>query len=397
MNLKKKLKKYKNLYDLLSWCRLFIFFIYYRLFMIIFSVIPIKRNKIMIINYAGKGFGDNGKYIVERLLLENKDVNIYWATSSKYKKTLPEKVNYTKFNSIIFLFHLSTSKIWISNSRLYYGIKKRKRQFYIQTWHSTLRLKKIEKDAIELFNKQLIVTCKSDSKMIDLIVSGSDFSTNTYRNSFWYEGDIENCGTPRCDILFDKKQKKVIKKKIYEKYEIDENKKIILYAPTFRKNTNEKDSYIDWKKIIDRVNDEYVVFVRMHPISKTIIENSDRIYNVTDYPDMQELISISNYLITDYSGCCFDMMLTGNPCILFTKDLDDYLSHERKLYFNFNELPFPNIQKENDLISLINNFDFKKYKENVAIFSKKVGICETGNASKRIVEIIMEVIKNEKI
>ena len=396
--IKRKLSKHKKIFNLISKCKLIIIGLLYRFFLTIFSIFRIDNNKIIIISYAGKGYGDNGKYIVNELISnQNNKFKIYWATSEKFKNSLPKEVNYTKYGSISYLYHLATSKIWINNSRFTYGVKKRKDQYYIQTWHSSLRLKKIEKDTIESLNPQYVLTCKKDSKMIDLIISGCDFSTNIYKNAFWYNGKILNCGTPRCDLFFNKKTKEDLKKKIYNKYNIDKTKKIILYAPTFRKNTNETECYLNCESFAKKINKEYILLVRFHPISKYTINNSENLINVTNYEDMQELISISDFLITDYSGCCFDMMINNKPCILFTKDIESYLANERNLYFNFEDLPFPTVKNEKKLIELINNFNDKEYKSKVCQFEKKIGLCETGIASKTLVNHIKKVVKNEKI
>lgn len=398
INLKKKLVKYKVLYNFLSWCKLFMFSMYYRFFWILFRIIPICKSKIVIVSFSGKGYGDNGKYISNQLLKNNQieKIKIYWATTNLGKQTLPNNVHYCKYNSIRFLFHLYTAKIWINNSRFPYGITKRNNQYYIQTWHSSLRLKKIEKDAIDSLNPQLILTCKADSKMIDTMVSGCEYSTNTYKNSFWYNGEVLNIGTPRCDLFFNFDIKKRLKKELSKKYGFDINKKIILYAPTFRKKMNEENAYLNIEKIIHLLPKEYILFVRFHPISKYSIENNN-IINMTNYGDMQELICVSDYLITDYSGCCFDMMINNKPCILFTKDIDDYLKKERNLYFSFDELPFPFVKNEEALIDLINTFNIDEYKKRVNEFKNKIGLYENGNSSHLLSELILEVIKNEKI
>lgn len=369
---------------------------YIKLWLLIFSIFPIKKNKIMIVSYYGKGYGDNGKYIVNELLQRENLYSIYWACNEKNKYSLPNDIKYVKFNSLKYFFHLATSKVWINNTRFKYGTRKRKKQYYIQTWHSSLRLKRIEKDAENSLSKEYVMTCKSDSKMIDIITSGCDFSTNIYQNSFWYDGEIFKSGTPRCDIFFNKNQKASIKKNIFDMYNLS-NKKIILYAPTFRENDNEKSVYLDCDAFSKKLSDEYILFVRFHPLSKSHIDNTQKMINVTHYPDMQELLAISDYLITDYSGCCFDMMINNKPCILYINDIESYLQKERNLYFEFDELPFPKIKEEKDLIKAINEFDEKKYKKDIAMFNETVGLFENGEGSKNICNRIDEVIRSEKI
>ena len=395
VKLKRKISKYPVIFNSISFVKLHLIGFYYRFFMLLFSLFSINNSKVIIISYSGKGYSDNGKYIAEELRKIRK-LKIYWASHPKYKNSLPSDIMYTKMNSIEFLYHLSTAKVWVNNSRFVFGIRKRKKQFYIQTWHSSLRLKKIEKDAEASLNPQYIRTCKADSKMIDLIISGCEFSSNTYKNSFWYNGEILNCGTPRCDIFFKKDIIKNIKKKICKQYKLDISKKNILYAPTFRKNVDESKVYINCSKLLKNLNGQYNLLVRFHPISKYTIENKD-VINVTDYPDMQELIAISDFLITDYSGCCFDMLIKGDPCILFTKDKKEYFKKERNLYFSLEELPFPKVEDEIDLAKMIDNFDYEQYNNNILKFEEKIKIYEKGIASKTIAKIIEGKCNVEKV
>ena len=309
---------------------------------------------------------------------------------------MPPNIHYTKINSINYLYHLSTAKVWINNSRFVYGTRKRKKQYYSQTWHSSLRLKKIEKDAEESLNPQYIKTCKADSKMINLIISGCEFSTNIYRNSFWYDGEILNCGTPRCDIFFNTQKMTSIKENLCNKYNIDSSKKIVLYAPTFRKNLNENDTYINCEKLLYFLHDQYNLLIRFHPISNYSIDN-EKIINVTDYPDMQELISICDFLITDYSGCCFDMLIKGGPCILFTKDKKEYFKKERNLYFSLEQLPFPQAEDEKELANLLENFPHEEYMIDCLKFKNRIQLFETGNASKIVAEVVERECNDEKL
>ena len=79
--------------------------------------------------------------------------------------------------------------------------KKRDGQFYVQTWHSSLRLKKIEADAVDGLTDNYIKMAKADSKQTDLLISGCQFSTEIFRRAFWYDGPIVSTGTPRGDVL----------------------------------------------------------------------------------------------------------------------------------------------------------------------------------------------------
>lgn len=396
--IKKIIKKNNGLFNFFSWIKLYFIFLYYTIFMYIFRIFPIKNNRIMFISYYGKGYGDNAKYVCNELLKNREKYELIWGTKRKFKESLPDGVRYVCYGSLKYLYYLSTAKIWINNTRCIYGVKKRKKQYYIQTWHSSLRLKTIERDAEEYLKKQYILAAKNDSKICNLIISGCKFSSDIYHESFWYDGEILETGTPRCDIFFNEHED--IINNVYKYFKIDRTKKIILYAPTFRKNDINCNNFFNYSSFIEKINEkkqDYILLVRFHPNSNTSIKCTKNIYDATKYPDMQELIVSSDILITDYSGCCFDAMIAKKKCILYVKDLEQYMKTERSLYFDFEELPFKKIKTEEDLTKEIINFNYEKYLDRIEIFDKKIGNNEHGNAAELIVERINKVINNEKI
>lgn len=366
------------------------------LFYKLFWIFKIKNNKVVVVSYFGKGYGDSGKYICNELNRRNKDIDIVWLsknTSSKF----PSFVRVVKYNSLKSFYELATAKVWIDNSRKRPYITKRKNQFYMQTWHSNLRLKKIEKDAENDLDKQYIWYAKRDSEMADAIIAGCDFSYNTIKNSFWYDGPIYKTGIPRCDELFNNSPE--VLSDIKNKLGIAEIDNIILYAPTFRKNS--EISLCNFELLTNKLklkyNDNFVLLVRFHPISKYTINENDYLKNVTDYPDIQELIKVSDVLITDYSGCMFDAAIARKKCILYIPDYEEYLKKERDIYFKFDELPFEKTYNESELTDAIINFDVKKYNSRLKKFLNQINSYEDGHASERVVDLIEEVLANEKV
>ena len=398
MNFKKIKNRIKNNKTIYKYCVLFVSFlesIPYRVFYVLFRFFPVKNNKIVICSYYGKGYGDSPKYIVNELLTRKKNLDIVWLVNN-IEMEIPEGIRKVKYNSIRSFYELTTAKIWIDNCRKPYYVLKRKNQFYLQTWHSSLRLKKIEKDVINELSPKYIKNAKSDSKKMDLLTVGCKFSEDMYDRVFWYNGEKLCCGTPRCDLFFDEKIKAELNLKIRNKYNL-KNKKIILYAPTFKKNYETDDVSINFEDILKKINlsDEYVFLVRLHPISKKIVKEDKNVLNFTDYPDIQELITICDFFITDYSGCCFDAMFADKPCVLYTPDLDLYLKNERSLCFDFDKLPFQKIMKPDDLVNAILNFDYDKYLAEINNFKLEIGSYEKGIASSQIADVIENVINKK--
>ena len=364
----------------------------------IFRIFPIKNNQILFENFTGKGYGDNPKYIANELLKKSDEYKLYWVVRKRIKLKFPKNIIPIKLYSLKYFYILSTSKVWISNSRFDQYVVKRKNQFYIQTWHSPLRLKKIEYDAYENLSDYYKKVMINDSKNIDLMIAGCDFSYDIYKTSFNYKGTIKKTGTPRCDMFFNKQKCIEIKKRLCEEFKIPKNKRIVMYAPTFRKKGIDLKKF-NIEKIYDSIDDgNTILLLRFHPSSKFDIKiNNNDIINVSEYPDMQELICLEDIMITDYSSCCFDQMIAGKPCLLYVPDLDSYLSHERNLYFDFNELPFPIIKNYKDLKKGIININSEECVNKINDFKKRINLYENGNATKKIVKFIEGVIKNEKI
>lgn len=123
----------------------------------IFRVFPIKKNKVVVSCYDGKGYGDHGKYICNELLTRDADLEIVWPSGNP-EDVFPAGVRPVKFRSIRAVYEQVTAKIWIDNKRKKDFVRKRKGQYYIQVWHGGLGIKKVEMDAQGILINRLCQT-----------------------------------------------------------------------------------------------------------------------------------------------------------------------------------------------------------------------------------------------
>lgn len=378
----------------------------------VFRIFPVKKNKIVMWTFeCGGGYGCSPKYIAQEILKRNrlKDTNykIYWLLNDMNKPFPPEikKIKNTLWNRA---YHLSTANFWVSNTRTFYGTKKRKKTTYLQTWHGTVALKPIGKYRGDNFPKMAYIVSEYDSKMIDYALSGSKWCTSVWPDGLVYDGDILEIGSPRCDILFTGIKEKHLQ--LREEYNIPLNAKIMIYAPTFRGGSQKnqrsvatEEVTIDFDKVIEaletRFGGEWYVFLRLHPqlaekIEKMPIRNTNkRLIDVSQRPDMNEIIAASDAFITDYSTAIFESFLTGNPGFIYADDLEEYVMDRGKLMFDINEIPFSVAKNSESLVENILSFDENRYQQACKIFIKKLGIMEDGKASKRIVDLIVDIDK----
>ena len=363
----------------------------------LFWIFPIKNNKIFCLNFDGKQYGESPKYIVEELN-KNSEYDVVWGIKDIDKTE--KNIRYVKMYTFNFFYELATSKIWIFNTRKKFFISKRKKQYYVQTWHGCIALKKIEKDVEELLPKTYIMDAKKDSKDIDLFVSSNKIFSEQCKTAFDYYGEIIEEGTPKNDLLINGKFNK---EELYKKLNINKDVKLILYAPTFRENY-ENDPYdIDLQEMINKLeeitNQKWLACVKFHPnylyTNKYQQENKCDKIKIEEIKnlDIVELILLADIVITDYSSIMFDAMIINKNVILYVKDLKEY-NKERGMYFDIENLPFIVAYNNEDLLNKMEkNIYSNQYLETYKEFKRKIGLNETGHASKSIAERIEKQIK----
>lgn len=365
---------------------------FYKTFNLLIPFVRIHEKRIFFDDFNGAGFGGNPKYIALKLQALKPEYELIFAYNRQRcaPSDFPTFVKTVPVNSFKYLMALASSKVWISDCRLRIHIHKRKNQFYIQTWHASIGTKKSEKDSENVLSKSYIKAAKKDSRQIDLITCGSEQMYNFHKNAFWYDGEILKSGCPRSDILFDKKKASEIKSRLGF-----EDKKLCLYAPTFRNSSSTEQYGFDYVRVANalksKFSGEWVIMLRLHPnIRRFDVKNLPPfVKNFSRYDDVQELLSASDVLLTDYSSIVYDFMLTDRPAFIYAKDFEDY-EKERGFLIDLKETPFPIARNIGELENNILEFDYNSYTKNVSDFKEKIGSYEDGHASERAVSWILE-------
>ena len=370
----------------------------YRIAAIVYSVfrhLPVKKDRVLLFSYYGEQFGGAPKYI-DKYIRKNNELDVVWAfvEPEKYKKRLPGQT-IVRYGHTAYYYMLATSGTIITDYRMTAEFEKRPQQRYIQTWHSSLRLKQIEKDAVDTLPETYVRMAIKDSQQIDVLLAGSKKSKEIFQSAFWYDGVIAETGTPQCDILIHQDQS--IREKVLQYYGIPAGSHVAMYAPTFRKNHDtsvyDLDANAVLKSLYERFGGEWYLLVRLHPHLKNDLScftYSERIIQATDYDDVQELLCATDFLISDYSAIMFDYSVTGKPCILYTPDLEEYIAKDRKFYFEMRDLPFDSVRHKEDLAVAIEQFNQARFDKRIKSFRQSIGSYDDGNACRRVIHLIME-------
>lgn len=369
-----------------------------RLLMISMRIFPIQNNKVVFSNFVGKGFGGNPKYIYLKLS-EQVSIDAVWLVSNLHENNnLPDNVRAVKYHSLRKFYELATAKVWIDNCRKGEYMVKRSSQYYVMTWHGGIGIKKVENDAAVLLGKEYVRYAKIDSERIDLMISNSAWCTKLYNKSFWYSGEIIEEGLPRLDCLVNLTVYSGIKKL----FGIPDSTRIIMYAPTFRKEKSLKPYKIAPDLVVNELANkfggEWVFMYRLHPsisIKINIPECICQVIDVSTYNDIYQLLTVTDVVITDYSSIIFDFAETNKPAFLYVTDLEEY-NKDRSTYFDIKALPFPFSDSNAQLVKNIRAFDMDEYKKELDSFFSKLGLNETGHAAESIANKIIEHMSSKE-
>lgn len=358
---------------------------------------PINQNQIIFESFLGKYYSDSPKYLYEYLYNNFRDdFEFVWVINDKHVK-IPGNPKKVKRFSLEYYKEVAKSKYWVINGRQAARLKKRDDQIIVSTWHGT-PLKKLGLDIgnIHTRNPNIKKSYIKIGRNWDYLISPNRYTTNILRSSFAYEGEILESGYPRNDILYNATNENITK--IKQNLNIPSDKKVILYAPTWR-----DDEYIGAGKInfelkleLDKLqkelSDEYIILVRTH----YFIANNLNLkpykgfaFDVCDYDDIAELYLVSDILITDYSSVFFDFANLKRPILYYTYDLEKYENVLRGFYIDIHtEVPGPLLKTTEEVIDSIKNIEKIKseYSDKYDEFYERFCSIDDGNASKRIYE-----------
>lgn len=359
----------------------------------VFFVFPLKKNRVIFESFSGDGYSCNPKYISEYLKKEyGNSVEVVWAVKDGVKT--PENVVACKYRSFQHFLYRITSKVYVCNFLQAIEIPKRKAQIEIQTWHGGGCYKKIGNEE-KLRNSAYEKRRDMHLKEIDyFIVSSLYWEQEVCRKQLGYTGKILEIGMPRNDCLV--KQTVLDKKKsIRKKIGISEDCFAVLYAPTWREGLDQFE-LIDYEQIKaafeKRFDKKCEILFRAHIYGKEKLSN---VIDLTQYPDMQELLYTSDALITDYSSSMWDYSLTGRPCFLYVPDLQRYIK-QRSFDMDIHTWGFPVCCSNRELKQEIENFNENEFRKKMICHQNTLGSFENGKATIEAVKLIAQLCELKK-
>lgn len=342
-----------------------------------FRLFPIDNKKVLFIstNYR---LNDNPYALFRYLKEHNPGYRLVYLVAKDADVSSLQKGEYAYVRSLMGLYHMATYKYRFTCQSYGSIIKKRPGQRYIQLWHATFSLKKM---GFDIANSEGLTQLPHTIDW-DYYISASENDVQVIKGCSGFTCPYKLLGNPRTDALFAPWDLSATRKKLG----ISEGKRVLLYAPTFR------DWELDAETVtlpnLSALTDEYTVLVRLHPFVADKLDPqslSDGIVNVCGYPDLNELLAVSDVLVTDYSSVFIDFSLLEKPAVFYIYDYETYVKERGGFYLDFKtDLPGPVAFSEEELLKALYNLkpDLKK----IRAFNQIHNTFNDGKVSQRVAE-----------
>ena len=347
---------------------------------------PIQK-KVVFSSFFGKQYSDNPKAICDEMHRLYPDYELVWLLNNKNVDILPDYVRAVSQSDSRFAWgkEIATAASYVYNVENKTRIYRNSRQSFIQTWHGDRAIKKVLKDR----NPNLVLY---DDELTTLCVSGSESGTGLYKSAFGYNGKIMGSGCPRNDCLLHVNQEKI--QRVKELLNIPQDGKVLLYAPTFRDNNKEKpqNANVNVQRTLDAypADEKWICLVRAHIASAGLSGDftDNRIYDVSAYPDMADILCVTDFLISDYSSCATDFTITGKPIILALFDKEEYQQECRKFFADPEQAGFIIADNQEELENIIRTTTQQQYQEACDRVNKYYGVTEIGHSAEDVCHYI---------
>ena len=349
-------------------------------------------DKLILINsFGGKKYDDSPKAIFEMMRQDPRfsDYRMVWAfhEPQRFKVDGAEVI---KTDNMHYFITAMKARCWITNSGIGRGLKlKKKSTLYINTWHGT---------PLKLMGQDVPGEKKGVRYSFDLQCAQSEYEAKIFSRVFNipYEKYLIR-GLPRNDDLANADSAQATEMK--NKLGLPHDKRILLYAPTFREyEIDEHHNFvirppIDFDKWRKELGEDCVILLRLHYEVKKMLSSAidgKFVIDVSDYPNLSDLMIASDALITDYSSVMFDYSILDRPIFIFAYDYKTY-EEKRGMYFDVREELTGGEINEDELISLLKEFNVEENIKMVRSFRSKY-VTEYGHATEATVDAIYRLL-----
>ncbi|MGW6705141.1 bifunctional glycosyltransferase/CDP-glycerol:glycerophosphate glycerophosphotransferase [Streptomyces sp. NPDC054956] len=368
----------------------------------VFSKLPIKKGTVVFESHMGKQYSDSPKAIYEEMVRRGVPFEAIWSYAGGKPTGFPKEATLVRRWSWAYLRALAQAEFWVDNQGFPLALTKRPGTTYIQTWHgSALKRMGFHEPRTKAQDRAGQRRFQAAVDRFDHFLIRSEHDARTLAKGFRLRDEVLlRTGYPRNDALVAAHRSEAnsgerVRGPLAGEFGIAPEKKVLLYAPTFRANADGAvegfEFPFDVEEFADRLGDRFTLLVRTHYLNSVTLPPSvaGRVIDVSKHHDITPLLALADGLITDYSSVMFDYAVLDRPMLFFAYDYEKYATDIRGTYFDLKEkAPGPVVATADELLQALAAFDEAdaKYAEARQRFLTEFGEYDRGDAAARIVE-----------
>ncbi|MEU4675721.1 CDP-glycerol glycerophosphotransferase family protein [Micromonospora sp. NPDC023737] len=361
-------------------------------------VLP-RRDAVLFDSFSGRQYSDSPRAVHEEMIARGLGPAEHLWVVRDGQVSLPPTARAVRHGGRDWYEALASCRYIVTNTHLPDWFERAPGQTVAQLWHGT-PLKRIGFDVTEVrhADRDYLSRVAKEVPNWSFLVSPNRFSTPILRRAFRFDGEILESGYPRNDVLY--RDQESVAARVRQRLGLPADKKVVLYAPTWRDDEFHSMGRYKMTMLLDladarrQLGDDHVLLVRRHPnVVDEIPGTGDGfVWDVSRYPDVADLLAVTDILVTDYSSLMFDYANTGRPILFFTYDLEHYRDKLRGFYFDFeSEAPGPLLATSAEVVHAIrfaesNAYD---YRQRYAAFVERFCDLDDGKASTRVIERLL--------
>lgn len=373
-----------------------LFLLINRFFFKLFSILPTRKKIIFLCD-----FGDNAHYTI-KALNELGSTNIIVLKTARCREDFSnlrtlDILDFNVKNSFQYIkgiYHISTgTKIIVDNYFPILSVLPKKIEC-IQIWHAAGAIKKfaLSDPSISYRPAPAVQRFRDVYDRMDKIVIGSEQMSKIFRLAFHKSTKaFIKTGVPRTDFFFDEQQISLAKSKLQEQYPEIIGKKVVLYAPTFRDfELTEQQIPINFTRIINELGEDYIFLIKLHPsVAKSLKKiTHERIIVLENRVAINEVLTVTDYLISDYSSIPFEFAFFKKPQIFYPYDLDHY-QMSRGFWSDYKTLvPGPIVDSDDELLHALLHVEFDE--KIIEDYSKEWNMYSKGESSIQLAKYLLQ-------
>lgn len=355
--------------------------------------LPISKGTVVFESHLGKQYGDSPKYIYQAMVRAGGPYRAVWSYTGN-PGAWPAEARLVRRESWRYYYLLARAEYWVDNQGFPRQFIKPAGTTYLQTWHGTpLKTMGFDEPALAALSPEQQRAHAAMIERWDHLVVPSEYFVQTFVRAYRYRGNLLRVGYPRNDPLVTRNDPGTIKE-LKERLQLPTDRKIVLYAPTFRDTQHRMRARfslkLDLHLLGPQLGQEYFFLIRTHYLDRVGIAEQHRPFaaNVSAHPDVTELMLVADVLITDYSSIFFDYANLQRPMIFYTYDYQDYL-RTRGTYLDLaSTVPGPTATSTEEIVGQLRDLDglADRYRTRLAEFRDRFCEYDTGTASEQIVD-----------